>query len=556
MIDPIKLGPFKGINNRLPATQLVGEEGAFLADAVNVDITAAGTLKRRAGFGLITPLPGAHSLWGDEQAAFVADADTLHRIDPLTLALTPLFTGLASARLSYARINDDVVWTDGDRVRRVTAAGQDRANWLDAPSTAPVPLRVPGGGSIPAGQYRFMVAWAEADGAESPGTYPVALDVQAGDAIQLTGLSTVAPPEAAVLNIFMTEPNGAQFYLAASLLVSVLMPVFELRDLPALSRAPTSWQRATLPGGQIIRGYNGRVLVARGAMLYYTEPYHRGLLDPTKGYIPFDADITLMEPCQNGVYVAAGDTTWWLQGADIAQAEMMPVLPYGAVLGTGCTMPNSNDVWWYSPRGMVIGSQDGLAKNVQEANVITGGAGYGASVVREQGGMRTLITSVFDSAAAVGGDPVTTWAFALETGATARYDKFRLNSFANILGKCYGATGDGVHLLEGDTDAGAAIEAVVDFGSSDFGTSRLKSLATAYLGVQATGDVALRITVNGADQYTYKTRRTDAFTRSQRVDTGRGLRANYLKFELINPGGADFELDRLELTAIPLSRRI
>jgi len=554
--DPIKLGPFKGINNRLPATQLVGEDGAFLADAVNVDVTNAGTLKRRAGVGLKTPLPGAHSLWSDERAAFVADADTLHRIDLLTLAVTPVFTGLANARLSYARINDDVVWTDGSQVRRVTAAGLDRTNWLDAPATAPVPVRVAGGGSMPAGQYRFMVAWAEADGAESPGTYPAALDVQAGDAIQLAGLSTVAPPEAAVLNIFMTEPNGAQFYLAASLPVTLLMPTFELRDLPALSRAPTSWQRAPLPGGQIIRGYNGRVLVARGATLYFTEPYHRGLLDPTKGYIPFDADITLMEPCQNGVYVAAGDTTWWLQGADIAQAEMLPVLPYGAVLGTGCTMPNSNDVWWYSHRGMVIGSQEGLAKNVQEANVIADGAGYGVSVVRERDGMRTMITSLFDSTAAVGGDPVATWTLAPETGATTRYEKFRANSFANILGKCYGAAGDGILLLDGETDAGEPIESVVDFGNHDFGTSRLKTLSGAYLGVRATGDLGLRVTVKESEQYTYPTRRTDAFTQSQRIDTGRGLRASHLRFELINLAGADFELDRLELSAVPLSRRI
>ena len=42
----------------------------------------------------------------------------------------------------------------------------------------------------------------------------------------------------------------------------------------------------------------------------------------------------------------------------------------------------------------------------------------------------------------------------------------------------------------------------------------------------------------------------------QRIDTGKGLRANWLEFELYNADGEDFELASVEFAAVPLSRRI
>lgn len=54
------IGPFVGINNRLPDHQLGIVErgrkaGDYLRNAVNVDLTAAGTLQRRKGSTLAVP---------------------------------------------------------------------------------------------------------------------------------------------------------------------------------------------------------------------------------------------------------------------------------------------------------------------------------------------------------------------------------------------------------------------------------------------------------------------------------------------------------------------
>lgn len=153
------------------------------------------------------------------------------------------------------------------------------------------------------------------------------------------------------------------------------------------------------------------------------------------------------------------------------------------------------------------------------------------------------------------GKNVSVWSVNTATGASSAYEDFPFNSFASIGGKNYGATTDGIYALEGDDDAGSPIQAHVHLGDRDFGTSRLKALPHAYLGVSSQGQMLLRVTA-GANTYTYRARSAGVDMQTQRIDLGRGLRANYITLELLNEGGADFDLDSIEFTVLDLSRRI
>ena len=57
-------------------------------------------------------------------------------------------------------------------------------------------------------------------------------------------------------------------------------------------------------------------------------------------------------------------------------------------------MENSNDIAWFSARGLVVGTQDGQVKNTQEETVAVGAAQTGATLYREQDGMRQLVSSL------------------------------------------------------------------------------------------------------------------------------------------------------------------
>ena len=147
------------------------------------------------------------------------------------------------------------------------------------------------------------------------------------------------------------------------------------------------------------------------------------------------------------------------------------------------------------------------------------------------------------------------WVVNANTGASSRYEDFPFNSFGKIGKSYYGCKSDGLYLLEGSADGAAPIRASVNFGNSNFGTSLLKGCTNAYLGLSSTGNMYLKVAVDDKE-YIYSTRASSEAMKAQRVDIGRGIRANYLQFEIYNNDGCDFELDSVEFLVVPLSRRI
>jgi hypothetical protein len=94
--------------------------------------------------------------------------------------------------------------------------------------------------------------------------------------------------------------------------------------------------------------------------------------------------------------VSAGKT-YWISGAiGEKENEQVEVAPYAAIAGTSGKRPDTNDVFWMSDRGLVVGTQDGQVDNVQEKNVAISPAAAGASVFREDQGTKQVVTSMFD----------------------------------------------------------------------------------------------------------------------------------------------------------------
>ncbi len=143
-----------------------------------------------------------------------------------------------------------------------------------------------------------------------------------------------------------------------------------------------------------------------------------------------------------------------------------------------------------------------------------------------------------------------------EAGQTTRYEGYPFNSFCQIGSQYYGAREDGIYLLEGDTDAGSPIRASINLGKVDFGTTLMKHVTNCYIGVASDDRMYLKVISNG-QEYIYSARSSSDQMQTQRFDIGRGLRSNFMIFELLNKDGCDFELGSIEFIAIPsTSRRI
>jgi hypothetical protein len=207
-----------------------------------------------------------------------------------------------------------------------------------------------------------------------------------------------------------------------------------------------------------------------------------------------------------------------------------------------------------SSQGQALGSMDGdmsllayIDAVVRGADGLQGQSSTGGGQVPNPGQQMPGGTEDYDGGYFV-------WVFNARTGAVSRYLRYGFDSFAQIGGHYFGVAEDGVYLLEGNTDAGQRIEARAGTGLLDLGAKELKHVSAVYLDAASDGVLSVRVQA-GQQQYTYQARRASQYNAQQRVDTGRGLRATHYSFELLN-GGADFELDSMDVNVAKSARRI
>jgi hypothetical protein len=147
------------------------------------------------------------------------------------------------------------------------------------------------------------------------------------------------------------------------------------------------------------------------------------------------------------------------------------------------------------------------------------------------------------------------WVINMDTGASSQYDDYGFNSFFERDGKYYGVAEDGVYLLEGDDDEGVEIDALVEFGRSNFGSPHKKKVINVYAGVSSTGKMLLKVDADGTI-YTYEARSSSGSIENNRFDIGKGLKGNYYNFTLINRNGNDFDLETITFEPVVLRRKI
>ena len=383
--NTVPIGPFVGINNRLPDHQLGvvdrgRKAGDYLRNAVNVDLTDAGTLQRRKGSTRVHPGSDCHSLWSEGGQAFFVDGGAIKALP----SGTTVRSGLAYGRpVSWCLLPDDrVAWSNGAElgfIERGVSAAQPVT-----PNPAPM-VTTTAGGSLRAGSYQIAVTAMDSKGRESGATWPTQVQAPENGRIEVSGLPGTP------VNIYVSPLNGDTLYHAITTSASSF--VFPL--IPALGRQLDTIGLVPLPPGRIVRYYHGRLLTADANQLCYSEPYAHRLYNPLRNRIPIEG-LTLVEPVDGGLYLATADRTWWLSGADVDQPErLVEILPYGAVFGSSTRSDNSTSVMWFSARGLVVGGAQGQVKNLQEDALAVRPVQKGAALLREEDGMRHVISSVF-----------------------------------------------------------------------------------------------------------------------------------------------------------------
>lgn len=146
-----------------------------------------------------------------------------------------------------------------------------------------------------------------------------------------------------------------------------------------------------MPPGQNIAFHMGRLLVAVGAVLTYSEPFTPNLRDEAKGFELFPAPITCIAAVEAGVFVVA-DKTYYVAGGFPAKA-VSAVLDYGAP-DQQAGHRYDGGAHWMSTRGVVSVSKEGELSNLQEQRIALRAVGSASTLYREADGAQVIVAAL------------------------------------------------------------------------------------------------------------------------------------------------------------------
>lgn len=403
-LDPI--GPWpSGINN-------LADEGALprgaLREAVNVDLSPQGRPRRRPGYQSAYTGTLVHSAWSNpllgSLALFVDDGQLM----ALRLGGTADSLGVTvgNAPLSFALIADRVYFSNRFTSGMLTLDLEAHAWSPEQPDGQPT-LAAVTGYSLDVGLYQLAVTFVDKLGRESGSSLAAAVQVEQGGGITLDAIPQPQDlAQAQAIHVYLTGPNDAALKLSDVLPIGVTDLVI---GQAAHGRNLATQLLLPLPAGHIVRGHNGRQFVAVDDEILWSEPMRYGLYNPVSNRLRgLPGRVQMMEPVGDGsagagVYVASGERTVFLAGADPASYTRVPVRSTGAVPGTSIRVPGtamglqtSDDVLvWLAQDGIYcIGLPGGQVVALKEGEAVTDGADSGATLFRKEAGAQRLITTL------------------------------------------------------------------------------------------------------------------------------------------------------------------
>jgi hypothetical protein len=162
----------------------------------------------------------------------------------------------------------------------------------------------------------------------------------------------------------------------------------------------------------------------------------------------------------------------------------------------------------------------------------------------------------------LGDDVYTAWVVNTKNRAFTQYDNYPFNSFdSDDRGDAYGCAADGIYLLNGSDDDGAAIKAKLRTCLTNFGTGKMKRFDALYMGYAASKPIAVKVITTSpegekVENWYVAPARHASVMRDGRVKFGHGMKAVYWEFEIDNTEGGTMAFDDLKLLPMILDRRI
>jgi len=353
----LRIGPFSdGIDN---VSKDAGLRPSALRTCIDMDIDRTGWPGTRVGQALASATAGVHSLWSDGAQLYGAVGSSLVSIAG-DYSRTTLATLPSTSPVSFSAGPDRVYFAQSSIVGQIRDGA---AREVGAPDGMIVAATASGSGGLSVGQYAVALAFVGSAGEEGGLSGIASVAVAEGGGIALT---LVWPAGASSAILYRSGAGGDVLYRCAT--VPSGMTSYSVGSGPLGGAASTHYMRRP-PGGHIVRWWKGRLLIARGDTLWYTEPYRTHLCKPATAFVRFPGRIRMVEGVEGGVWIAA-KTVQFLPGADPAQWS--PVTTTAALPVPGCSAVADSSLFnpelglgqsqcavWFGGRGFALGSASG-----------------------------------------------------------------------------------------------------------------------------------------------------------------------------------------------------
>ena len=384
MAETIQISPFPlGMNNVQKESKL--PDGS-LRSAINVDVTDDGSVRRRPKFSKVYAGVNISSLY---KRLFVENGELKYLNEDNTAIVVN--TDIGSSDVSYTMLNGGIYYTDGVKVFGPT----HEPLGLEKPTNFNISNAT---GSLVSGKYQVSICYINlATGELSGSMNPVLIEVSSGG-IQVSNISI--PKGNYATNIYLSDTNGSDLYFHSTLVKGVTQLL--VSSAKQNKHVIQTLNMSVLSGGDIIRAYNGRLYVANGNVLYYSQAQRYGLSKPGSDFYLFAEPITTLEIVDNGIYVVA-DKTYFIGGADPQDATLREVSNLTSIAGTGITLDasyfnleyNGKVAFWFSNQGGVIGLPSGVIKEFSKDRLaVPNDLTKGSTTYIEDNGIHKLITAM------------------------------------------------------------------------------------------------------------------------------------------------------------------
>jgi len=146
------------------------------------------------------------------------------------------------------------------------------------------------------------------------------------------------------------------------------------------------------PIGHLIELYNGRMLIGKDDVLWYSEPFAWAWFDFARNFVSFHERLTMVKAVKGGVFVSTESEIYFLGGENIREASLTKMADYPAIEGTEVTVDASKlgdgsikglSAMWTTPKGICFGGPNGAFENLTARRLVYPTARYGAGLYRD-----------------------------------------------------------------------------------------------------------------------------------------------------------------------------